>query len=313
MLSLLAGPYRVVMYRFRTFGGIGTGLITWAGVILAYPIFVASWTPFGLLENRAFLASWIALVLWSYVQMFAKWCSVAPRREPGVSHCWFGRWEPVFALGLSFAMSAACGPGSGRFFLTGYACSVAQIGIVRLRKRLGAWTPEDTQRLVSPVRDSAQRLAPVAIRGAGWTKSALRKGALSLIPFGMVLLHSVKSLYGRPAPATSGEAVPATRSPTFMNRVFCHMVASLVLSLVTGAISFRAIFRCFSFVLAIPLWLAGWDMSPPADIKDEARSVASQVNEVLHEEQAKVQSRLEKERDEIERRKRQAAWEFFTR
>ena len=61
MLTPLAGPYRVVAYKFGGFGGIGLGLVTWAGVLAAYPYFVITfWEPYGLCENPFW--GWGALI-----------------------------------------------------------------------------------------------------------------------------------------------------------------------------------------------------------------------------------------------------------
>ena len=46
-LALFAGPYRAFAFKLRTFAGIGLGIVTWLGVLIAFPICIDAFPPQG--------------------------------------------------------------------------------------------------------------------------------------------------------------------------------------------------------------------------------------------------------------------------
>lgn len=321
LLTLLAGPYRAVAFKLGTFGGVGTGLLTWAGIIIGYPVCVALSGPPD--SPQGFLFSWGALILIGWIKMFACWCSSQPRRDAGQSHCWAGSSEPLIALMIGMTAAAGSGLGGFVFFLAGYASSLVQIGLVRLRLFCKAWTPEDTKRVLSPVGMGTVRAA-----------AGLRVGAMSLAPVAMAVFALTKSLFARaaqPAAAdvqaegavagaagvvTPGVATPGYRPPSFSGRVMSHIVAHFVISLITGAIGIGVILKYFTYVLAFILMLLGWELNPPDAVKEEANDVMQRGAELYGHEKAELGERFDEGREslteEVERRKRQAIWDFFT-
>jgi uncharacterized membrane protein len=300
-LTPLAGPYRVVMHNFRTFGGVGTGLLTWGGVILLYPWFAVPsfWTD----DPRIFYLSWAALGVLTYIQTFAKWCSESPRVCEGASR--FGRWEPVFALALCFGMSEAVGPGAAKFVLMGYACSIAQFGIVRLRAKLAAWTPEDAQKLervLDTVRETAKRWAPIAMLWAGRACKASRIAVVTIVPLLFVPFKALGFL--RRPTADAAPAAPVKGSPTFASRVMVHICGSLILGWVTGGFSIVAVFKCFSFILAAILMLGGWHMKPPDGIRNEASEFVVKAKDVLEEKHHELETKVEQKKHDFARKRR---------
>ena len=294
-LTPLAGPYRVLAYKFRSFGGIGSGLLTWFGIVFVYGWCRMRW--FRLFEPEPLAVPlFAAMVVMGWVQMFAKWCSSREPRDPAESHCWFGRGEPVFALALSGA--AEYGASMGRYYLAGYLCSSLQIGLARLRGRLEAWTPEDTERL------------------AGWA----RAGAAPL-----------KALAPRKTEAVAPGAT--VRRTTFAGRVMSHVVAHFVIAGITGTLGIWGIVKFLGLILVIPAWLILWATGGdpgglPGFAKEDVRSGLERMREAVGETKEELGERLEtgkerlkerfedgKERvsEEVESRKRQALWNFFTR
>jgi hypothetical protein len=130
LLTVLAGPYRVVAYKFRSFSGIGHGLLTWIGIGLVFPVCTGFFS-----RPDTWWVAWVALAVCGYVQMFVKWCRTAPRLDPASPQCWFGNAELFFVVALVYAANLVCGPGGAAFFLAGYACSTAQWMLRRLASR----------------------------------------------------------------------------------------------------------------------------------------------------------------------------------
>src|SRR5258708_3797787 len=65
VLRLFAGPYRVIAFKPRSFGGIGLGFATWLGIIIAFPVCVSTLSPDGYVAWPV----WVALIASAYLQM----------------------------------------------------------------------------------------------------------------------------------------------------------------------------------------------------------------------------------------------------
>ena len=262
-LALFAGPYRAFAFKLRTFAGIGLGIVTWLGVLIAFPICIDAFPP----QGPWALPAWAALILCAWVQMFFKWC-ITPPRDAASPHCWFGKWaEPVFAAALAFAAHATCGFGGMVFFLTGYGCSTADWLLRRLRRWCQAWTPDDTQRLLAPVRIAAAR-------ATAWVQWASPICGRLMLRYGLLLASATATALRclwlflvrraqQPAPTPpQGQYV---RPPTFGGRVMSYVVGHMVISAITGVIGFNIIAVPF----AIILWFLGWDVSAPWHVKEQ--------------------------------------------
>jgi hypothetical protein len=324
LLTLLAGPYRVLAYKLRSFGGIGLGLVTWIGTAAIFPVWIACSSETAFLEGPVYF--WLALLTLGYIQTFTKWCSTAPPRDICSPHCWLGRWEPALALVISLA-AAATGPGGFAFFLAGYACSTAEWLLQRLRRRLKAWTPQDTERLLAPARLAAAWVASTSpVCGRFLVHYGLI--AASALAFASRAVWSYLGERARQRAAALAKAPhapgPYQRPPTFFGRVMSHIIASTVLSMITSVIGFNI----FALILAIPLWLMGWHVGLPGQVKEKARSVLHNVRESLEDEKDELTERLRRKREEMEdrlddardslrdgvdRAKRRAAWGIFSR
>src|SRR6516165_1742820 len=104
LLTPLAGPYRVIAYRFRSFGGGRDVLLAWFGMAVLCPL--AADTPY---TDTASVA-WSAFLAWGCLQAMVTWCHASPPRDPARSHCWAGRWEPLLAAALCLAAHQVGGP-----------------------------------------------------------------------------------------------------------------------------------------------------------------------------------------------------------
>jgi hypothetical protein len=346
LFTLFSGPYRVVAFKFRSFGGIGLGSVTWIGIALAFPACVVVST-----HGDSWWMAWVALIVCAYIQMFAKWCSTRPPLDAAFRHCWIGRGEPFFAFVLVFAAGMACGPGGTAFFLIGYACSTMDWLLRRLRLRLETWTPSDTVRLLAPARNAVARLR-VATRNAADRLTASARIAAARVRLALPIYSSVMRHYGlaiasltattlgyvwgflrqraqRP-PTAPGEHY--TRSPSFSSRVMTFVVGHMVFSFITGAIGFWGIVKGIGLILAIPaaiiLWAVGGKPDLPDFAKDDARGAMHGFRDALEDKKDQALDRLRGKREElkerweegkeqisgeISRRKRQAVWDYFTR
>lgn len=333
LLTLSAGPYRVVAYKFRTFGNIGLGLLTWVGILVGYPLAILLWPPDEPEELPPILWSWLALVLMGYVQMFAKWCA-SERRDERFGHCWFGRLEPVFACGLYMTSLHTLGTGPAMFFLTGYGCSVTQLTLGHVLQRCEAWTPEHTARLVNRLNGWVawgKVTFPVV------ASAAYRHSRFVTVVTGSFLLRGVKYLFTK-KPMPDGQS-PHVRPPSFMSRVMSHMFASMIWSAFSSLVGFNLISVVCGLLLAIPLYLMHWEIKPPSTFKEDARSFISRAKDVISDKEEKaaeyvrdkkeeMSERVEEKADELKerfddkkqeladgiaRKKRQAMWKFLFR
>jgi hypothetical protein len=333
-LTLFAGPYRVLAFKFRAFGGIGLGFITWIGIALVFPACIAAFS-----NVDSWWIAWAFLATCAYIQMFVQWCSKAPRRDPASPHCWLGWGEPLLAVALSIAASAACGPGGMAFFLTGYACSTADWLLCRLRRRLLAWTPADTARSLAPAYAAAARLQALARAGAQWAAWASPICARFTFRYGLILasgaallLRGAWSVLAARAQQPALAQGPSVRSPGFVSRVASFVVGHMIFSLLTGALGFWGLAKGIGLILSIPaaliLWVCGGRPDLPHFAKEDARSVISRVKEGLEDKKEDAIERLRLKReamqerwqdnkeeisDEIGRRKRRAVWNLFTK
>ncbi|MHC5540042.1 hypothetical protein ACYOEI_17625, partial [Singulisphaera rosea] len=150
LLTPCGGVYRVVAWKLGTFGGPLTWPATWFGVLVIYPgaCPLSPTAP----TFKACALSWWALIFWTLVQMIVKWRSHKPPLDPGISHCWLGKHEWIFAIILALVADAFLREYTGLFLMICFACSAAQLWIVRARRRAEAWSGEDTERLLAPCR-----------------------------------------------------------------------------------------------------------------------------------------------------------------
>ena len=124
LLTVFAGPYRVLAYKGRTFGRTRSAVVTWLGVAVAFP----AWQTF-ITSMDSHNTAWATVVLASitYVKMMHQWCSTKLRRYRGKPDCRVGRFEPALAILLGLT---AC----GSFFLVGYGCSAAAWRLVKAQE-----------------------------------------------------------------------------------------------------------------------------------------------------------------------------------
>lgn len=306
LLSVLSGPYRVLAGKFRSFGNVRSGVATWAGIVVAYPFFVEAWPPDAGMRSGP-VVFWGALVLAGYLQMFVKWCSTSPPLDESVSPAWCGASaEPVFAVIAGFALAKTCCPGTALFFAAGYACSLLQIGLVRARRQLSGWTPEDTQRLLSPAR-----------AGAAKTKQAtdvLASSALGLArfvaPLAVTIFQVGRSFVGSRAHAaqaaqTGADGQVVYRPPSFANRVGTVVVGHMVLSLITGTVMLKIL----AIPLAIFLWTLGYKVHMPEEWRQKEGEVKARLEESFERERAEAADRFRAEHDRLAPKVREAAEE----
>jgi hypothetical protein len=136
----------------------------------------------------------------------------------------------------------------------GYICSLLQCQIARLRRRLSAWQPEDTQRVI-----------------------ALPHVSLALAT-GSALLGLLHRLFRR-KPEAVGQAV--AKPASFSSRVMSSVVGHMVFAVIVGNISFGLVLPVLGCILAIPLWMLGWDVKAPKPMQEEGKSVVAKVEEAV--------------------------------
>jgi hypothetical protein len=320
LLALFSGPYRVVAYKLRSFGGIRRGCVTWIGIGLVFPACVVISAC-----GEWWWIAWVALVAWAYIQMVAKWCSTSPELDATSSHCWIGRGEPVFAVVLAIAAGMVCGAGGTMFFLTGYACSTADWLLRRLRLRVETWTPSDTARLLAPARNAVARMTVTGRNAKAWLTAAARMAAArgrSAAPiyssvmrrYGLaiaaVAATSLRFVWGfllkraqRPPAAPGGHY---GRPPSFGGRVMSFVVGHMVFSLITGTLGFWGIMKFIGTILAIPaailLWALGGKPDLPWFAKDDARGAIVRVEEVLADKKDELEERWHDKKEVLQER-----------
>jgi hypothetical protein len=302
LLTLFAGPYRVAAYKFRSFGGIGQGLVTWIGIGLVFPAFVWASKP----EESWWLA-WAALAIWGYAQMMAKWCSTAPPLDPALPHCWLGKAELFFAFPLIWVAGVLSGSGGAAFFLAGYACSTAQWLLHRLRRRLEAWTPRDTERLMAPACTTA---AGVAKASPICGRFALRYGLLLASAIGRALRFLWRRFVARPTPQPApGQGYYAPPRPGVVRGFTRYLISHMIFSIITGVIGFNII----GIPFAIMLWFMGWKVGLPVHVKEQARSYIARAKEAISDEKDEVMEKLRVRREAMEETLRQQKQRFAER
>ena len=302
VLTLFAGPYRVAAYKFRSFGGIGRGLVTWIGIGLVFPAFVWASKP----EESWWLA-WAALAIWGYAQMMAKWCSTAPPLDPPLPHCWLGKAELFLALPLIWVAGVLCGSGGAVFFLAGYACSTAQSLLHRLRRRLEAWTPRDTERLLAPARTTA---AGVAWASPICGRFLLRYALLLATAIGNALRWFWRRFVARPAPQPApAQGYYAPPRPGIVRGFTRMFINHLIISTITGVIGINVL----AIPFAIILWSMGWRVGLPVHVKEQARSYIARAKEAISDEKDEVMEKLRLKREAMEERLRQERQRFAER
>jgi hypothetical protein len=275
LVAGFAGPYRVVAYKTRTFGNVAQGFATWAGLVFAFMNSSIPWDDSDSTQFGFAVGSWVLLAGLAYFQMFTKWCSIRPPRDEGIGHCWAGRVEPVVAVAICVLASALWD--NGTFFFVGYGCSLIQVRLARLRRRLAGWTSDDTERVMAPIRAGMAWFIETTPVFAEFARAKLRL----LIPGLAMVAGAVMAFFrGRTAVAAASPGVPAgVKQPTFMSRVFSHVVGSLIISAIGGTV----ILKVFGLILAIPLWFLGWHVSAPEPVKEEGRRFLGRAREAFED------------------------------
>jgi hypothetical protein len=271
----LSGPYRVVAYKLNTFPNVGGGILTLIGIMVVYPVFLITFTflePTGPVEIMVAVITlaWLVMMVAAWVQGWARWCIEAPRRDQTVSQSWAGKLEPALVLATSVLGWVFGGSGFGLFVLSGYVASTLQIHLVRLQKRLEAWSAEDSERLLMPVRSAAAS-----------TGGKVRTAAVSAGAAAIPVIGAVKGALRRPKVEGASAA-----APTFWGRVMSVVVGHTIFSFVFGSLSLGALFSVGGFLLAIPLWMLGWDLKPPEEDRQRGQEFFQGVNEAIQKERA---------------------------
>lgn len=273
-LTPFSGPYRVLAYKLNTFPNLCGGTLILIGMIFVYPMFNLAFTDFESIERlkvaiTGILILWAAMLIAAWVQGWARWSIELPRRDQAVSQSWAGKREPVLVAATCLLGWVFCGRGFALFVLTGYLASTMQIWLIRLKRRLKAWSAEDSKRLLSPVRTAAST-----------TGGKVRTVAVSAGAAAMPVMGLLKGVFRRPA--AEGGTTPTL---TFWGWVARHLVSLSIFNLVTGGITIGAIFSGFGFLIAIPLWLLGWKVEPPEEDRQRGRDFAKGVSEAFQDEQ----------------------------
>jgi hypothetical protein len=345
-LTLFSGPYRVVAYKLRSFGGIRRGCVTWIGIALVFPACIVTST-----YGDLWWIAWVALVVWAYIQMVAKWCSTSPELDATSPHCWIGRGEPVFAVVLAIVTGMVCGPGGGAFVVTGYACSTIDWLLRRLRLRVETWTPSDTARLLAPARNTVIWLTIAAGNAVAWLTATACIAAARVRP-ALPMYSSVIRHYGLAIASVTATTLgyvwlflvkraqrPPTapsehyrRWPSFSSRVTSFVVGHLVFSVITGTLGFWGIMKGIGMILAIPaailLWMVGGKPDLPEFAKEDARGAITRVKEALADKKDELEERWQEKKEALRERwddkkeeisegvsrtSKRAAWKYFTR
>lgn len=307
-LTLVAGPYRVVAYRFGAVGNFGRGILTWAGIVLIFHDWLEAFSGESLtpIQNLA----WIVLIAGGFIQSLATLVLCKQTQDPCESHCWAGPREDALAAALCILAGVACGAGGLIFFLIGFICSGLQITLARIGRRSLSWTTDDTKRLFWPI---CMKCMAVALPFFGPIGAMLSRSRAYL-----ALARAWFGKRSQPAQAATG-----AKSPTFTARVMSHVVGHFIVMAITGAIGFRFLGNILMFVLAVPLWFMGWDVTPPEAVADRAKEVEQKAGEMLGEQAEKIRRQREIVSDrseggreelseEVARRKRRAMWDFLT-
>lgn len=289
-LTLLAGPYRALAWKLRSFGGIKPGLATWAGIMFLFPACIRLGSPLTAHQALSFPAAWALLIILAYVQMMARWCSTQPPRDPASPQGWAGDAEPLLTAALCVGMTAACGSGGLLFILLGYAASEAQW---RLERRLRSWTPADTESLLAPVRRGLAALDRLPARLA----HAIAAATMAVCRFGWFLIAGRRRT---PTPATAGGGpVVIYANPTsWGRRLGTFFIGHALLSALSGFLGFKIIAIPFALFLA----LMGWRIGLPEQMKQDAKSAIASVKEAIQDEKDELSERFRREREQLEER-----------
>jgi hypothetical protein len=287
LLALFAGPYRVLAFKARSFGGLDTGAMTWISILLLFPL----WTGIAFLEASGAALLWLMLIACAYLQMMVKWCSQPPAPDPCVPHCWMGQGEPFLAAVLYFATAAACdNPAAGTYFVIGYACSMAEWRLQRWRRD----APETTLADVVSARQKrfgriwASSLWPALAPPLGWLRSFLTgKRPAGPAPAG-----------GPAVPAGSPVQVVYASHSGWGRRLATFFVGHTILSLL--GLSF------FLKIIAVPLALflasMGYRIGLPDHMKQEVKSTVHRIREALSDEKEELMERFHDKREELQQR-----------
>ena len=272
LLTVFAGPYRVVAFKFRTFGGIGLGLVTWLGVAIAFPD-VRRHVPARGFIVAGGLGGAHHIRLHPDVRQVVQQRAAPGRRLPALLDRQVGaalRHRPLLhgKRGLR--------PRRHDVLPDGLCMQHGRISAPALRRRCEVWTPRDTQRLLAPVRIAIARVT-------AWVTWASPICGRLIVRYGLLLASATAAALQcvwlfllrraqQPAPALAqGQYV---RPPTFGSRVMSFVVGHMLFSLITGAIGFWGIVKGIGLILAIPaailLWAVGGKPDLPHFAKDDA-------------------------------------------
>lgn len=320
LLMLVAGVYRVVGFKFRTVGSKPHGAMTCLGIAIAYPWYAtdASWVE----GKPLFFWSWIGLGVLGYIKAMHQWCSSQPRRDEATGHSWLGRCEIVFALGLWGLGFAYFGSDAGRFFFIGFLCSYAEVWVVRTRRRLEAWTPEDTARLFGGFQRTAEVAQHTAAKVTATApkvplpdRPAVQSGAMTVGSMVWAVLRYAFWRKPNVVPVTAGSGVVMINQPlTWGQRLRSSLVAGAIIHVVSGAIGINILGVALTIVLSIPLMCMGVKVEFPEFVKAPLWGLVHTVKEGMGEAKEHVKEKWDAEkeflRDKLREKERELAEKF---
>ncbi|MHC5538720.1 hypothetical protein ACYOEI_10900, partial [Singulisphaera rosea] len=151
-------------------------------------------------------------------------------------------------------------------------------------------------------------------------------------PAGAITLSLARRAFGAkpPSVAETAESVPAPHRPlTFGQRVRSHMVAHVIISLISGALGFNILIAAGTIVLSIPLWIMGARVEFPdhvrgtidrgvgivkegmGGVRDEASDrlarKKAELEEEIKEREEALKARVKAEQEELKERAERAA------
>jgi hypothetical protein len=97
---------------------------------------------------------------------------------------------------------------------------------------------------------------------------------------------------------------PVYQSTGFFGRVWVSMVATAIMSTITGMIGFNfyRIGQLAGLLMGTVLAFAGWKVEPPEDIKEDGRAMFSKVKDAIGEKRAEIADQIDEKRGEVAER-----------
>ena len=291
LLRLFAGPYRVLAFKSRCFGRWATP----SSPGLASSSFPVCSPPFPPMVTCPGRSGW-PFSLAAYVQMIIQWCSKLPPRDAirPAFLVWQGELFLPAPLLSRVRRSAAPAVSYSSWPVTCPASPTACCGGSAAAYRTGrhAIPPGSRPLPLAMNQANVHPPCPPASRSAT-DGSWLRPPAQSVNPGGCSRTQATARLQQPPpgvSPRKTASADGYRRPPTFLGRVMSHIVASTLIMTLTSVIGFNI----FAFVLAVPLWLMGWQVGLPGQMKEKGREVMHNIRESFDDEKDECSTACEK-------------------